>query len=122
MLSAACILSFLWNASVSGMSLDEKLLVGVWRTSDKSGLSCTLSFEPDGVFHGNISNSQAILWVFNGKWTLSGATLRYLYTGSSDPRIQIGRTDSDTIIQISETELVLLTSRGERRTYFRVSG
>ena len=97
----------------------SELLLGRWHYADEKQ-SCTYTFSSDGTFAGEVTEKSRVIWVFAGKWSISGSSIHYEYTQSSLERVPAGSTDEDKLVEIGHDYFVIVAFDGSHRKYHRV--
>ncbi len=82
-----------------------------------------MSIKPQGIFDGNgygKVGDKAVVWMYKGKWKISGDNLTFTYTWSSAPEPKRGTTDTDKVIEVNEKYLELESGKsGQVIRYIR---
>ena len=94
-------------------------LVGDWRYSDEAQ-SCRYSFKSDGSFSGEVRGREKLVLKFNGRWTVDGGAISYVYLREAFGRIPAGTTDRDQLLEVNKDSFLIQAANGDRRRYLRI--
>jgi hypothetical protein len=97
----------------------SELLIGRWHYAGEKE-SCTYTFRSDGTFAGEVSGKSKVVWIFAGKWSISGDIVHYEYTQSSVDGLPIRNPDDDKLLEIGRDHFVIVAFDGSHRKYQRV--
>jgi hypothetical protein len=98
------------------------LVLGTWEEGDTP--YGTVTFTADGTFQAKMfkSKQQAEqLLNLEGTWSIKNSELQSVLTESSSPKAPVGEAFTDTIVQVNQTELVMIGVDGQRYSKFRVT-
>ena len=103
-------------------ALLSALVIGTW----EEGYTPygTVTFNDDGTYQAKMfetSKREKLLLSLEGSWTIKESELQSLLTASSSSKAPIGETFTDTIVQINQTELVLIGIDGQRYSKYRIT-
>lgn len=128
MIRAVAILFLLLQSHDPAMAQDGAqvlALVGRWSatTTHSTGarLAATMTLTQSMRFTGSISVDDKPYWDFSGAWSLSGSALTFRYETSTHPQIPPGTVDTDDVVSVDGSTLVLVSRlSGRRQEYLRV--
>lgn len=98
------------------------LVLGTWEEGDTP--YGTVTFTADGMFQAKMFKSKQQteqLLNLKGTWSIKDSELQSVLTESSSPKAPVGESFTDTIVQVNQTELVLIGIDGQRYSKFRVT-
>ena len=98
--------------------VDQRLL-GRW-VCDVGEVTVEMTFLPNGLFKGRLIGHGGVSFAGEGKWSVEGNRLFYLYTKYSIPRNQESKPDVDILIEVGDGFFVVQAHDGQRRRYTRV--
>lgn len=112
------------HAQVTPADPRTSMLAGSWvareTRSDGLTIEAAMSLARDGKFSGQASANGKTFMTYEGTWKLAGNRLNWVYTKSAPELPEVARVDSDELISVDGTTLVLRSDRsGEKRTYRR---
>jgi hypothetical protein len=103
----ACLVACTLFASVPQ---ETTTLVGTW-SWHKEDMTVVVSYSKDGTYRGRKEKVGYITWEYEGRWTLKGRRLHYVYTASTMATVPPGTEDDDELLKITpdfyETKNVL---------------
>lgn len=98
------------------------LLVGSWE--EGSTPYGVVTFTPDGHYQAKMfetNQQQVLLLKLAGTWEIKNSELHSLLSESNSSKAPVGETFVDKIVQINQSELVLIGVNGEQYSKFRVT-
>jgi len=119
------ILAFVLNAAVAQTQISPMALVGRWSASatNPSGVTMVTDvvFTQNMHFFASSTVDGKTFLDFGGTWSVSGNTLAWRYMTSSGSAPAPGTTDTDEIISVDASKLVLRSSlSGKQHEYIRM--
>lgn len=100
----------------------SRLIIGSWEEGNVPyGI---VTFTADGSYQAKMfstNNQDNLLLNLSGTWSIKDSELHSLLEKSSSPKAPVGESFVDKIVQINQTELVLIGIDGQHYSKFRVT-
>lgn len=118
------ILVFVLNSAIAQSQISPMSLVGRWSASTNHPSGATtvthVVFTQNMHFFGSSTVDGKTFLDFGGTWSVSGNTLAWHYENSSGLTPAPGTTDTDEIVSVDASRLVLRSSpSGKQNEYLR---
>ena len=110
---------------VSANDLDRllsTLIVGTW--AEGSSPYGIVTFAKDGTYQEKMyetDRQEKLLLSLEGTWTIKDSELQSVLTASNSAKAPVGESFADRIVQVNQTELVLIGVDGQRYSKYRVT-
>lgn len=119
------ILAFIVNAAIAQTQISPMALVGRWSASatNSSGVTIVTDvvFTQNMHFFASSTVDGKTFLDLGGTWSVSGNTLAWRYVTSSGSAPAPGTTDTDEIVSVDASKLVLRSSlSGKQHEYIRM--
>ncbi|HJW52513.1 MAG TPA: lipocalin family protein [Burkholderiaceae bacterium] len=119
------ILAFVLSAAVAQTQISPMALVGRWSASATNSSGVTIAtdvvFTQNMHFFASSTVDGKTFLDFGGTWSVSGNTLAWRYLSSSGSAPAPGTTDTDEIVSVAASKLVLRSSlSGKQHEYIRM--
>lgn len=103
-------------------SLLSTLLIGRWE--EGSAPYGVVTFSIDGQYQAEMyatKQQEKLLLELSGTWQVQNSELRSILAKSNSAKAPVGESFVDEIVQINQSELVLIGENGERYSKFRIA-
>jgi hypothetical protein len=99
-------------------------LVGTWSATAKhpsgAAVVATVVFTQNQKFTGSVTVDDKPFWQYSGTWSVIGRTLTWRYEASTLAQAPAGTVDTDEVIVVDKSKLVLLSKlSGKQNEYLR---
>jgi hypothetical protein len=120
-----CILLLSVTVAAASDTSSKDLLLGKWSGSatNARGDIATTTFEikSDATFSGEADMNHKPFMIYSGTWTFNGKDLVWSYTKSSIPLPDAAKIDTDEVVSVDASTLVLSSKLSGQQRVFRRS-
>ena len=100
-------------------------LVGTWSATSKhpsgAAVVATVVLAQNQKFTGSVTVDDKPFWQYSGTWSVVGRTLTWRYEASTLAQAPAGTVDTDEVISVDKSKLVLLSKlSGKKNEFLRV--
>ena len=97
-------------------------LVGTWSAASKhpsgAAVVATVVFAQSQKFTGSMTVDGKPFWQYSGTWSVTGRTLTWRYEASTLAQAPAGTVDTDEIVSVDRSKLVLLSKLSGKQNEF----